>query len=76
MTGEFEFRTLALANKKVSIAKDHGKNYLTVRPVLVHHLLRNCLFAHHSNDLLCTTKWVSQLVRTIERRIRNPKFER
>ena len=35
----------SLPNKKVSGAKDHGKNYIKVRPLLVRHLLRNCLLA-------------------------------
>ena len=32
----------SLPNKKVSGAKDHGKNYIKVRPPLVRYLLRNC----------------------------------
>ena len=32
-----------LPNKKVSLAKDHGKNYIKVRPPLVGHLFRNRL---------------------------------
>ena len=32
-----------LQNAEVSAAKNHGKNYIKVRPLLVHHLLRNCL---------------------------------
>ena len=31
--------------KLVSGAKDHGKNYIKARPLLVHHLLRNLLFS-------------------------------
>ena len=34
-TGEFEFHISP--NKKVSIAKDHGKNYIPIRPPLVNH---------------------------------------
>ena len=30
-----------LPNTKVSAAKDHGKNYMKVRPPLVRHLWRN-----------------------------------
>ena len=33
-----------LPNTKVGTAKDHGENYIKVRPSLVSHLLRNCLF--------------------------------
>ena len=38
---EYEFHRLP--NEKVSGAKDHGKNYIKVRPPLVRHLLRNRL---------------------------------
>ena len=38
----------SLPNKKVSGAKDHGKNYIKVRPPLVRHLLRNRLLKHYS----------------------------
>ena len=38
-----EYELYSLPNKKVSAAKDHGKNYMKDRPPLVHHLLRNCL---------------------------------
>ena len=38
---EYEFHSLP--NKKVSGAKDHGKNYIRVRLPLVRHLLRNRL---------------------------------
>ena len=41
VTGEFKFH-ISL-NKKVSIVKDHGKNYITVRPPLIRHLWRNSL---------------------------------
>ena len=36
-----EYELHSLPNKKVSDAKDHGKNYIKVRPLLVRHLLRN-----------------------------------
>ena len=39
----FEHELHRLPNKKVSGAKDHGKNYIKVRPPLVRHLLRNHL---------------------------------
>ena len=42
-----EYELHSLPNKKVSGAKDHGKNYIKVRPLLVRHLLRNCLFCVH-----------------------------
>ena len=35
---------ISAPNKTVSIAKNHGKNYMKGRPPLVHHLLRNRLF--------------------------------
>ena len=41
LTCEYEFHSLP--NKKVSGAKDHGKNYIKVRPPLVRHLLHNGL---------------------------------
>ena len=39
---EYELRSLP--NKKVSGAKDHGKNHIKVRRSLVRHLLRNRLY--------------------------------
>ena len=42
LTCEYELHSLS--NKKVSGAKDHGKNYIKVRPPLVRHFLRNRLF--------------------------------
>ena len=36
-----EYELHSLPNKKVSGTKDHDKNYIKVRPPLVHHLLRN-----------------------------------
>ena len=36
-----EYQLHSLPNKKVSTAKDHGKNYIKVRPLLVRLLLRN-----------------------------------
>ena len=38
-----EHELYSLPNKKVNGAKDHGKNYIKVRPPLVPHLLRNRL---------------------------------
>ena len=38
-----EYELHSLLNKKVSGAKDHGKNYIKVRPPLVGYLLRNRL---------------------------------
>ena len=38
-----EYELHSLPNKKVTGAKDHGKNYIKVRPLLVRHLLRNRL---------------------------------
>ena len=38
-----EYELYSLPNKKVSTAKDHGKNYIKVRPPLVLHFLRNRL---------------------------------
>ena len=35
---------MIVSNTKVSTAKDHGENYMKVRPPLVHHLQRNRLF--------------------------------
>ena len=39
-----EYELHSLPNKKVSRAKDHGKNYIKVRPPLGRHLLRNRLY--------------------------------
>ena len=41
LTGEYELHILP--NKKVSAAKDNGEDYMKVRPLLVHYLLRNRL---------------------------------
>ena len=38
-----EYEVHSFPNKKVSGAKDHGKNYIKVRPPLVRHILRNRL---------------------------------
>ena len=38
-----EYELHILLNKKVSVAKDHGKSYINVRPPLVRHLLCNCV---------------------------------
>ena len=38
-----EYELHSLPSKKVSGAKDHGKNYIKVRPLLVRHLSRNRL---------------------------------
>ena len=38
-----EYELCSLPYKKVSGAKDHSKNYINVRPLLVWHLLRNRL---------------------------------
>ena len=38
-----EYELYILPNKKVSTAKDHGKNYVEDRPPLARHLLRNYL---------------------------------
>ena len=33
-----------LSNTKVNVAKDHGENFMKVRPPLARHLLRNRLY--------------------------------
>ena len=38
-----EYELHILSKKRVSVAKDHGKNYIKVRPHLVRYLLRNGL---------------------------------
>ena len=38
-----EYELHSLTNKKVSGAKDNGRNHIRVRPPLVRHLLRNRL---------------------------------
>ena len=40
-----EYELHSLPNKKVSGAKDYGKNYIKVSPPLVRHFLRNRLLA-------------------------------
>ena len=39
-----EFELDISSNTKVNLAKDHGENYMTLRPLLARHLLRNRLF--------------------------------
>ena len=39
-----EYGLHSLPTTKISGAKDHGKNYIKVRPPLVRHLLRNRLY--------------------------------
>ena len=41
-----EYELDGLPNKKVSGAKDHGKNYIKIRMSPVCHLLRNRLFVN------------------------------
>ena len=41
-TCEYEFDILS--NAKGSLAKDHGENYMELRPFLARHLLHNRLF--------------------------------
>ena len=48
LTCEYELHVLP--NTKVSTAKDHGKNYMKVRPPMVRHLLRNRLLSQESNS--------------------------
>ena len=50
-----QFETNLMLNREVvelllqlKSAKAHGKNYIKVKPHLVRHLLRNCLFLHTS----------------------------
>ena len=43
-----EYELYNLPNKKVGGAKDHGKNYITVRLPLARHLLRNRLLKRQS----------------------------
>ena len=46
-----EYELHSLPNKKVNGAKDHGKNYMKIRPPLVRHLLRNRLLSYGLNIL-------------------------
>ena len=48
----FEYDLDVLPNKKVSTAKDHGKNYMKDRPPLVRHRLRNCLFSNVAQNFI------------------------
>ena len=41
-----EYELHSVPNKTVSGAKDHGKNYIKVKPHLVRHLLRNRLLLY------------------------------
>ena len=53
-----EYELHSLPNKNVSGAKDHGKNYINVRPALDRHLLHKRLFLQscntHIETLSCT----------------------
>ena len=46
-----EYELLTLWNAKVGAAKDHGENYMKVRPPLVHHLQRNRLLVYIGRKL-------------------------
>ena len=47
-----EYELHSLPNTKVNAAKDHGKNYMKIRPPLVRHLLRNRLLLKQAiNDV-------------------------
>ena len=48
-----EYNLHSLPNKKVSGAKDHGKNNIKVRQPLVRHLLRNRLFDEFLSKTFC-----------------------
>ena len=54
----------SLPNTKVSIAKDHGKNYIKVRPLLVRHLLRNRLQSNLVYDCLILS-WVEFMTNSL-----------
>ena len=56
-----QFETNLISNRKVielllqlKSAKDHGKNYIKVKPHLVRDLLRNCLLKHSQKPTFCT----------------------
>ena len=51
-----EYELHCLPSKKVSDAKDHGKNYINVRPPLVRHLLRNRL-SERGDDFWASCKY-------------------
>ena len=59
-----EYDLHSVPNKKVSGAKDHGKNYIKVRPPLVRHLLRNRLFT----ICISVTPFQPQLLRYLVQR--------
>ena len=40
-----EYELDILSNTKVSLGKDHGENYMKLRQLLAHHLLRDRLYA-------------------------------
>ena len=48
-----EYELHSLPNRKVSGAKDHGKNYIKVRLSLVRHLLRKRLLASKNLTVCC-----------------------
>ena len=54
-----EYELYILTNKKVSTAKDHGKNYIKDRPPLFRHLLRNCLFEYADAHYCITADMVN-----------------
>ena len=71
-----EYELHSLPSKKVSGAKDHGKNYIKVRPPLVSHLLHNRLsyskqWNHTANRYFrCGSKFVEKVLKIAS------KFER
>ena len=54
-----EYALHSLPNKEVSGAKDHSKNYIKVRPLLVRHLLLNRLFIDFLKVCKCGMLYVN-----------------
>ena len=73
VTGEHELHSLP--NKKVSSAKDHGKNYIKVRLPLVHHLLCNHLLIKLMLISLIFLFPESKILQSVKRFWRYPEQE-
>ena len=48
----YEYESYALPDAKISTTKDHGENYMKVKPPMVRHLLRNRLFVNFESMYL------------------------
>ena len=58
------FERYILLNTKVGVAKDHGENYIKVRPLLVRYLWRNRLLFDFRNEItwMYENVWINKIV--------------